>query len=360
MNQNDNVFNNPQFLAGLAMIRGVPAHEAYVNAAQQVQQMQKAQMEQQAFQRQQYAMQALPQIAQKLYNSPPQEAFQELVNIGIEPKEALVLLDAIQKQSMPDTFKGPGDVQYMKSFNRELGEWEAKPLRGQMSENTPAPTSSEIRTNNNEITKLRQNARGAARELRLLEDSAKAFEDFDTSTGENIGAGTLVSKLLPNKVDNLIYDKKAQTAKQEIAKLNSQLFQNRVSALGGSATDAAKQEILKGLPTTELTKEARNDLINTKKRENYEQILRSKFFDEWYKTNNKNLTGAEDAFNAFLSGRDLIDQNGNLNKSLLNEIPQTIKFGENIDWNNRNNQIDLESLANSVSIEDIKAALQGK
>jgi len=73
-----------------------------------------------------------------------------------------------------------------------------------------------------------------------------------------------------------------------------------------------------------LTPEARKDLVNTKKRDNYEQILRARFFNEWAKLNNKDLNSAEDAFGSFLNSADIIDENGKINKELYNQIPTIV------------------------------------
>jgi len=349
MNPND-IFNNPQFLAGLAMMKGVPAHEAYSNAALQVQQMEKAKMMQQELQRQQYATQMLPQIASELSGLAPEEAFGKLVESGLDPREAILITEKFSRQApKSETFTGPNNVRYNTQINQETGALEAKPIAGQLGisggDENQIPTAAEIRINANEINKLGETARNSMRELRLLEDSEKAFEDFDKYTGQYTGPGTVVSKFAPKALENSLYNKEAQTAKQKINKLNSQLFQNRVKMLGGSATDTAKEEILKGMPSVELNPEARRDLLQTKKRENYENILRSKFFDEWYKTHNKNLAGAEDAFSSFVNSSQLMDENDNINKALLNQINQGTKETE--DFGNK-------------STEELLAILRGK
>lgn len=360
MNSGNNIFSNPQFLAGLAMIRGVPAHEAYANAALQTQQMQQAQLAQQNAQRQQFALQALPQIAGKLYNAAPAEAFQELVNIGIDPKEAVILIDAIQKQNMPQTFKGPNNVEYSKSFNRETGEWQAKPLTGQNNTNGQQLSNAEIKINADKIASLNADAGYSNEELRLIKNSENAFKEFDENTGNYTGPGTLASKLVPDKADNLIYNSNAQKAKQTIDKLTSRLLENRNKAAKGSESDFRTEQKLKGLPSIGLNPEARKDLIRELKEQNYIRILKSKFFDEWYKNNNKDLSGAEDAFIQFINSQDVVDKEGNLNKNLLNQIKQKTQPNQNINFANETNNVDLQSLADSVSIEEIQAALKGK
>jgi len=237
----NNAFSNPQFLAGLAMIRGVPADQAYGQAALQIQQQQQAQIAQQEQQRRQYALQNLPQIAQKIQGLPLQEAFGELVGIGLDPKEALLILQSLgkQEQNKVETFTGPNNVRYQSIVNPETGELEAKPLPGQ-SNNMVNLSPAEIRINAQKLKELDESGRNAQRELRLLEDSDKAFEKFDQNTGSYTGPGTLASKFVPKGVENLLYGEDARTAKQEIDKLNSQLFQNRVAALGAKGTDTAK------------------------------------------------------------------------------------------------------------------------
>jgi hypothetical protein len=354
------ITNNPTFLAGLSVMRGTPVDQALAQASlmqqqkqAQQQQMLQQQMQQQQIMRQQQMQEQLPQMLQQLQGKNPQEVFVALRTAGLDTKEAATIakyVGQVPAASQLQMFAGPGNVRYQIISNPETGEMEAKPLAGQIPVNSkPKLSVSEMRINSSKLTQLDNDARAAEKELRLLADSDKAFKTFDSNTGSYTGPGSLASKFIPKGVENIIYNKKAQTAKQEIDKLNSQLFQNRVAALGARGTDVAKQEIMKGLPTIMLNPEARHELIATKRRENFEQILRSKFFNEWAKQNQKDLNGAENAFAELVSSVDLIDSQGYPRRELLQQIPEIINgFADN-------ERPPLETKEEALSVEGEKS-----
>lgn len=325
-----NPLYDPMALAGLAVMRGAPLGDALSQAAVTSHNLQQAQMQQQQQQQAQMLAQRLPQILSEVDKNDPYAVFNTLVQNGIAPNEAALIIDRLtpprnQAANLnANTFAGPGGVRYQTMMNPETGEMEARQIPGQNTQTKPSLSVSELRINATKLKDLDNEARNAEKELRLLEDSDAAFRQFDKSTGNWTKAGTVASKYLPKGVENILYNEKAQSAKQQIDKLNSQLFQNRVQALGARGTDTAKKEIIKGLPTIELTPEARHDVLVTKKREGFEQILRSKFFNEWAKKNNRDLNGAESAFGALISSEPLIDEKGQINKSLMNQIPRIV------------------------------------
>lgn len=323
--------NNPKFLAGLAMLRGQPADQAWSQAAFQSYEYQKLLNDQAQLERRNYIEQLLPNIIRNLNADNPREALSDLVAAGIPAQEAALILERL----------GLGGRQISQGITQ------------------PALTTSELRVNATQLKDLDNLARNAERELRLLEDSASAFDEFDKSSGSLLGAGSVGSKLfgyLPSFAEN-IYSPEAQAAKQKIDKLNSQLYQNRVQALGARGTDAAKKEIKKGLPSTELTPDARRDVLTTKKRENYEIILRDKFFNQWAKAFGRDLNGAESAFNTFISMNDLLDGAGNINKNLLSLIPQFIAQVDSMDSGLENpNDQSMDTLYNDfadVSLDEL-------
>lgn len=337
---NNSAFNDPQFLAGLAMARGVAPDQAIEQSALFQRQQEDALRKQIEFENQQYMQQMLPQIIGGLQNiESPIGKLQALVNAGIPPQDAALLMERL----------GIAATQKMSNSNQEPGVINniAKPLN-----------ATELRNNLTILKEANKTAQNAERELRLLEDSAGAFKQFDESTGDYTGAGSALSKIpLPKIAENILFDEQAQIAKQKIDKLNSQLFQNRVAGLGARATDAAKAEILKGLPQINLTKEARADLLNTKKRENYEAILRSRFFNEWAKANNNDLTGAENEFSAFIDQNQdkLLTSEGNPNKKLLDDLTNIAKGGQAPARKNT-----LEDYVGKVTPEQVRAAIAKK
>lgn len=328
--QNNNLYD-PQFLAGIMMMQGRNAGDALSQAAITSHNMQQAQMQQQQYAQQQFLAQQLPQILSEVNTENPHEMFNALIKSGIAPNEAALIIDRLRPSAAStasNIVSGQGGVKYEKYNDPQTGALNLRKIPGQDAVVKNPLSVSELRVNATKIRDLDNEARGAERELRLLEDSEDAFKQFDAKTGKWTGAGTATSKIvsnyLPKGAENLAYNQEAQGARQRIDKLNSQLFQNRVQALGARATDAAKAEIVKGLPTVELTPDARHDLIATKKRENYEQILRSKFFNEWAKKNNRDLNGAEVAFGEFVTSGQLLDAKGNVNRELLKQIPAVV------------------------------------
>lgn len=337
----NDAFRDPQFLAGLAMARGVSPDQALQQAALFQEQQQNAMRKQTEFENQQYMQQTLPQIIGKLSQLPnPMAQLEALVEAGIPPQDAALLMERMGlANQQKSSAKGVG-----KNIDNEVG----KPL-----------SATELRSNLGVLKEHNKAAQNAERELRLLEDSAEAFNQFDESTGEWSGAGTILSKLpLPKFAENLLFDDQAQIAKQKIDKLNSQLFQNRLQALGARGTDTAKAEILKGLPQTSLTKEARQDLLNTKKRENYESILRSRFFNDWAKTHNNDLTGADNEFAAFISEHqdELLNKDGMPNKKLLDDL-KNIALGGSVEQPTENK---LNNYMGKFTADEIRAAIARK
>lgn len=296
-NRNMDLLNNPTFLAGLAMMRGAAPHNALMEAASANQQYTQNELQQNEFRRKQYLAAILPDVIKNLSPN-PQEALSTLTQVGVPPQEGALILERM----------GIGG-------------------RRNLSTGISAP---ELKANIQTINNLEKQAQFAERELRLLEDSEEAFKDFDKNTGSWTGAGSVVSKtlsMLPKAAENIAFNKKAQTAKQEIDKLNSQLFQNRVVGLGSRATDTAKEQIIKGLPTTDLNPEARKDVLQTKKRENYEQIVRARFFKEWANTYNRDLSEATKAFDQYLEQIPLLKENGEINKDAVKSIPAFLSGG---------------------------------
>lgn len=306
------MLSNPQALAGLAMMRGASPFDALTQAAMAVQQNRAAQMEQQNAAKAQYLQQALPEIIQGLDPQNPQEALSKLAAAGISPQEGALILERLGVGG-----RGKGRAGLSAGAETSAG----LPLN-----------NNELKVFSNTLQTFDNQARSAEKELRLLEDSEKAFNEFDKNTGNWTGAGGALTRslsFLPKVAENAVYNKNAQTAKQEIDKLNSQLFQNRVMSLGPRATDAAKEQIVKGLPTTELNPAAREDVLKTKKRENFEQILRSRFFSEWSRLHGKDLNGAEAAFSDFLESVPLLDERGKINKNAISEIQNFIGQSSN-------------------------------
>lgn len=336
----NSAFQDPQFLAGLAMARGVAPDQALQQAALFEEQQQNTLRQKQMYDQQQYMQQVLPQIIASLNDIPnPIGKLEALVNAGIPAQDAALLMERL------------GMVQNQKMSNRIEDQ--------SITNNITKPLSAaEMRNNLTILKDTNKLAQNAERELRLLEDSADAFKQFDQTTGKFTGPGSLLSKIpLPKAAENILFDEEAQIAKQKIDKLNSQLFQNRVQGLGARATDAAKAEILKGLPQTNLTKEARQDLLNTKKRENYEAILRARFLNDWAKTNNNDLSGAENLFSEFIMQRqnDLLNPDGSPNKKLIQEL-KNLASGVNVTKQQNN----LDDYIGKVTPDEIRAAIARK
>ncbi len=404
-------YQNPASLAGLLVAGGKSYNDALIEAAevsrqQQMAAMQKQQMElaqQQALMQAEQQRQLQSRIGNLLLGKPnvsQSEIALELLNSGLDPKNIASLANALSnEQKINDVFnpvtgeivrKVNGQVvgypQGMQAQSQEIntpiqagqslseigyGQTPAGQrdlYRAQIkSQEKPSLTQAEVRINKTKLKDVNSDARAAQNELRILEDLEKAFDKLDKNSGGFTGSGSIAAKTATNipYTPNLLYNEKGQSALEQIEKNNSLLFQNRIKAAGARATDAFKSEVKKGLPTASLTPEARQEVIQTKKRENFEQILRSKFFTEWYKQNGKDLEGAEDAFISFVNQAPLVDENNNLNKPLLEQIPQIVNSynpqaqGFEIDSEEEiitPDEIDLESF----SLQDLLQAKKAK
>lgn len=273
----------------------------------------------------------LPQLIRQLEGKDPKEIFATLIDVGVEPEQAGQIasyLSKNQEQKIGDNqFTGADSIRYETTRDAN-GNLIARPIPGQINKQRAELTPSELRINTMKLKELDNATSGAQQELRLIEDLEKSFKEFDKATGinSNVGAGSFVSKMTPKSLENVAWNEKAQSAKQEIAKVNSVLYQNRIKAAGGAGGNIPfQEEVKRGLPTIELQPEARNQLIETKKRETIASILRGKFFHEWSKNNHKDLSGAEDAFTSFVNTAPLLKENGEINRGLVNQIPKIVK-----------------------------------
>ena len=334
-NTQQGFMQNPMSLAGLLVAQGKPYSEAIteaVNISNQYQQQEYA--KQRAEQEKQQALQ-MQQMQGRLGNllqgradiNAPEVAI-ELLNAGVAPQNVANIASLFGKPiTANQTFSGPGGFKYEQFQNPETGQLEARKLAGQeLPREMPKVSPAQQRLNGVKLKELAGDARSAQTELRILEDLDKAFKKLDESSGEFTKPGTIASKLATNfeSLPNVLYNEEAQSALQQIEKGNSLLFQNRVRAAGGRATDTFKEEVKKGLPTAKLNPEARRELLIAKKRENLEALARSKFFNEWARQNNKDIDGAEDAFVAYISDVPLLKENNEINKDILNLIPQVV------------------------------------
>lgn len=86
----NNPLYDPQFLAGLAMINGRDAGDAFSQAAITSHNMQQAQAAKMAMQREQFMAQSLPQVLQELQGKSGQEIFQTLTSLGMDAQTASV------------------------------------------------------------------------------------------------------------------------------------------------------------------------------------------------------------------------------------------------------------------------------
>lgn len=308
-------------LAGLLRLQGVPEKDAYVQAAGINRQREQSELERLKYEQQQQAMMRAAEILQS------GGTLSDLLMAGVNPQSAAAIYEANKPNPLTNTFAGAGGVRYEAVQNPETGSVEARPLAGQVMKEPVRLSAGELRINAMKLKELANDARTAEKELRLLEDAQEAFNELDRAqgTGTLTGAGSIYSKLAPNFADNIALTKAGQAAKQKVDKINSQLYQNRVQGAGARATDSFKEEVKKGLPSYQLQPEARNSVLQTKARENLEMLARSRFFSEWVKRNNKDLNGAEDAFNAYITNAPLLSPDGRINKEILKDIPNVVK-----------------------------------
>lgn len=275
--------------------------------------------------------QNLPNAIRELEGKNSNEIFATLVDQGVEANKASQIASDLTREKREkqnaNQFTGADNIRY-ETYKDENGNVIARPIPGQIDKRRPELTPAEMRVNAIKLKELDNAASGASQELRLVADMEKYFKEFDEATGigSNVGAGGIASKLTPKWGENIIWNEKAQAAAQEISKASSQLFESRVKSGGqGLSHVSAQEELKKSMPSVELRPEARNNLLQTKKREILSNLLRSKFVHEWSKLNHKDLAGAEDAFTSFIDTAPLLKENGEINKELIKNIPNIVK-----------------------------------
>lgn len=223
-----------------------------------------------------------------------------------------------------EIISGSNGLKYTQSKDPSTGGIRLDLIPGQVEK--PAITPAEARINNNQVTKLANSANSAQMENRYLDDAEEYFKQYDKAEGTDslVSSGSFLARNAPAWAQNAILNKEGQSAKQKIDKVTGLIFQNRVIGAGSNATDAFKEMVKKSLPTTEITPEAREELILTKRRENMATLTRSKFISEWYKQNSKDIAGAEDAYDSYIGSVDLLTKDGLVNKQLLKDIPKVV------------------------------------
>jgi hypothetical protein len=342
--------------AGMLIMSGMLPRDAYVQGARMAREQEVGEIERQKQQVQQMQQLQLAQLLQGggqdaggFDQMSAQQKLGALVGSGQRLGDAAAAVTALQPNPLQNTFKGPGGALYQASTNPETKQLESKVIPGQMPEGT-VMSAAEKRAQATEKTESSRAAAGAAKELRILEDLEKAFENYDKTSNVFTKAGSFLSStkkapfLNEEQTNAAIYNKKQLTYKNEIDKLNSQLYQARLGSVPAKmATDVFKQELEKGLPRTSITPEARKEIIKSKKREVAQSIIRNKFFNDWEKLNKGDRTGAEDAMRYIEENYEFVDENGRPNKTLLKELPRLVKelYAQEIGGDNPPTQSEL-------------------
>jgi hypothetical protein len=174
------------------------------------------------------------------------------------------------------------------------------------------------------LKQLDNEAQIAKEENKLLPKSEESLEQMKEATSTFTKPGTLASKLVDEYkfLENIIYNEEAQKARQEIEKNNSLLIQNR-AAPGTNPTDASRQIIASGMPRTTIQPEASAEIFRSKREQNTDKELRSKFIHEWVKQAGGDINGAQDAYNEFIRDKELL-KNGKPNYEIMKEIPSAV------------------------------------
>lgn len=325
--------------AGLLMASGMMPQDAYVQAARMTREQEMANLEKQKYEQQQQQALQLAQLLQggegagNFDQMSPQQKIGMMLQSGVRPEAAAAMVQAMTPNPLQNTFKGSGGMLYQAKTNPQTGELESQVIPGQAPEFQPL-SAAEKRTQAAEKAEFARAAAGGSKELRILEDLDKAFEGYDKhSGGAGLTAGGFFAstKKIPGilneeQTNALLYNKDQLKYKNEIDKLNSQLYQARLSSVPAKmATDAFKSELEKGLPRVSITADARKEIINSKKREIVQSIVRNKFFNDWEKLNHGDRTGAEDALRQLESEYEYLDENNKPNKDLMKKLPSIVK-----------------------------------
>jgi hypothetical protein len=319
--QPHNWLMDPIIMAGYGIARGQPISEAITQASALQHQQADSALKQQQIETEKQQNARVELLSQYLSSINPQLG----ALYGGDPRNAGALFEALNPNPLKDTFKGQGGALYKAEKNPETGTLKASLIEGQRPEQSEL-TAAEKRTQATEKAEFARAAAAGTKELRILHDLEKAFKGYDEASAAHTRAGGLIAstKKLPflneEQTNATLYNKKQLTYKNEIDKLNSQLYQARIASVP-AATDVFKVEVEKGLPRTSVTKEARDEVIRSKKREVAQAIIRNKFFNDWAKFNNGDRTGAEDAVRYIEDNYDIVNERGEINKELLKQLP---------------------------------------
>lgn len=358
MKQNDlgGLFTNPLIMNAISQFNPQQGQRLQDLALQQ-RQYQDSQRQQQEFElkqqeaiRQQTLAKSLPQALQGIDFSDPNTAYQQLVQVGLKPQEALPIIaqfaniNAGKEQSELNKQRFGLEEKGFGLKEKELGLKE-RALQAKISGESnklgqPRKLSAaEIRINKTNLDKLNSSAKASSEQLKQLAGLEKAYEIFDKEAKGKIGAGSFASNWLPQSdesegfgkkfkqgLENTLYSDKARNALHTIKKVNSLLLQNRINAQKGNGpiTDILKKEIKQGLPNPEILPEARRENIQSLKREAFKNILEQQFFSTWSKLNGRDTDETGAAFTQFIENFPIVDDKGNPNKDILKMIPQFV------------------------------------
>lgn len=326
-------------IASDLVIQGMMPDQAMLEAAKIYRDQEMMNLERQKYEQQQAQALQLAQLLQGdssgagFNEMSPQQKMGMMIQSGVRPEAAAAMVQAMTPNPLQNTFKGSGGMLYQAKTNPQTGELESQVIPGQAAE-FPQLSAAEKRAQAAEKAEFARAAAGASKELRILEDLEKAFEGYDKySGGSGLTAGGFLAstKKIPGilneeQTNALLYNKDQLKYKNEIDKLNSQLYQARLSSVPAKmATDAFKSELEKGLPRVSITADARKEIITSKKREIVQSIVRNKFFNDWEKLNHGDRTGAEDALRQLESEYEYLDENNKPNKNLMKNLSSIVK-----------------------------------
>lgn len=343
----NNLMNNPDFLAALIQAEGKPNSQAMSDAAIIAYNRQQVQARQQEQAQAQFMAQRLPQVLHELANKNPYEAAATLAAAGMRPEDIGLLLERLGKgTSKSDLVTGPGGFKYEEFINpsghRELREVPGQTARQSYEEQKAEQKELERKRKetSKRLEEMRQAAIGARKSSEAIQQGKEAFEKLDKNTYWGIEPGSTISALTDPSVtpkggfadairrgfQNFIYNNEAVEAQDKIAKLNSHLTQELAKEQSSrfAQTDAGKKLLSQGLPQGNIKANPRNDVLKGYEKDFGDLDARYIFTEKWVKAHNGIDDGADEAYEDFKVRYHLFDQNGVLNRKALKKIDDYI------------------------------------
>jgi len=299
-------------LQGSSLGQTLPA-AAQIVRGQEQQQFQQAQAEQQRQMQMQQQQQMQAQMAAQ-QNALSQYALQagneglsQLLSAGVNPQQALSLQQSLTPAPQEEFIRvKEGETLFEPSVDPQTGQRTLKPITGA---NTLTKEDRKIRS---EVLKEgAEGAKDAGNLLRDLQQLEKAFVSFDEAAKPFLGAGDVITQLLPPAAIRASLNQKGKEAFDIIEKTKSRVFQEYLQTIpaGAARLERTVEQIQKAIPDVTQKPEARRIIIKGLKEIGAYKIAYDKYLKEWAKYNPRDMELGRSMGVSTLNNIELVDKN---------------------------------------------------